>query len=199
MRPITSTRFCFIGAKITKPIKSYTFFSKKFFRSHKIYKFANECSNHLIAPTGIEFYESSLLVGKRETKEKPIMKKVLFMFVAVLALVSCQKSAEKASEAAPADSAAQTEAVQQEEPKAAEELKAPEKTGDAVADAKAMAEYIKAKIKATKTIEELTALEQDPVFADFQKVCENATPEIEKIAAEIEPAMEEQMKAIMLK
>lgn len=153
----------------------------------------------MIAPTGIEFYESSLLVGKRETKEKPIMKKVLFMFVAVLALASCQKAAEKSSEAAPADSAAQTEAVQQEEPKAAEEIKAPEKTGDAVADAKAMAEYIKAKVKTVKSLQEFEALSKDPVFAEFDKLCENATPEIQKIAEEIEPAIEEQMKALMAK
>ena len=127
------------------------------------------------------------------------MKKVLFMFVAVLALSSCQKSAEKASEAAPADSAAQTEAVQQEAPQAAEEIKAPVKTGDAVADAKAMAEYIKAKVNAIKSLEEFEALSKDPVFAEFDKMCENASPEIEKIANELEPIIEEKMNALLTK
>ena len=126
------------------------------------------------------------------------MKKVLFMFVAVLALASCQKAAEKSSEAAPADSAAQTEAVPQDGPKAAE-LKAPVKTGDAVADAKAMAEYIKAKVKTVKSLQEFEALNQDPVFAEFDKLCENASPEIQKIAEEIEPVIEEQMKALLAK
>lgn len=41
------------------------------------------------------------------------MKKVLFMFVAVLALVSCQKGAEKSSEAT-ADST-KTEAVEEKD------------------------------------------------------------------------------------
>lgn len=101
------------------------------------------------------------------------MKKVLFAFAAVLALASCQKAAEKASEA-PADST-KTEAVQ------ATETAAPEATGDAVADVKARLNYIKEKIQACKTVDELAAFEKDPVlngFEDFMnEVGKKATPE----------------------
>ena len=81
------------------------------------------------------------------------MKKVLFMFVAVLALVSCQKGAEKSSEAT-ADST-KTEAVE-EKTADATELVAPEKTGDIAEDLIAQAKFVLAKIKACKTADELS-------------------------------------------
>ena len=55
------------------------------------------------------------------------MKKVLFMFVAVLALVSCQKGAEKSSEVS--NDSTKTEAVEKKASEATE-LVAPEKSGD---------------------------------------------------------------------
>ena len=82
------------------------------------------------------------------------MKKVLFMFVAVLALVSCQKGAEKSSEAT-ADST-KTEAVEGKTADATE-LVAPEKTGDIAEDLIAQAKFVLAKIKACKTAEEFGA------------------------------------------
>lgn len=112
------------------------------------------------------------------------MKKVLFAFAAVLALASCQKAAEKASEA-PADST-KTEAVQATETAAPET--APEATGDAVADVKARLNYIKEKIQACKTVDELAAFEKDPMlngFEDFMnEVGKKATPEQMKEVAE---------------
>ena len=106
------------------------------------------------------------------------MKKVLFMFVAVLALVSCQKGAEKSSEAT-ADST-KTEAV---EKKAAEatELVAPEKTGDIAEDLIAQAKFVLAKIKDCKTADELSVIEEDQSWKDFdalmKKAEQEATPE----------------------
>ena len=92
------------------------------------------------------------------------MKKVLFMFVAVLALVSCQKGAEKSSEAT-ADST-KTEAVE-EKAADATELVAPEKTGDIAEDLIAQAKFVLAKIKACKTAEEFGAIEEDQCMKDF--------------------------------
>ena len=112
------------------------------------------------------------------------MKKVLFMFVAVLALVSCQKGAEKSSEAT-ADST-KTEAVE-EKTADATELVAPEKTGDIAEDLIAQAKFVLAKIKACKTAEEFGAIEEDQCMKDFEalmsKAEQEATPEQkEKIA-----------------
>ena len=94
------------------------------------------------------------------------MKKVLFMFVAVLALVSCQKGAEKSSEAT-ADST-KTEAVE-------------EKTGDIAEDLIAQAKFVLAKIKACKTAEEIESIEEDQSMKDFEalmiKAEQEATPE----------------------
>lgn len=106
------------------------------------------------------------------------MKKVLFMFVAVLALVSCQKGAEKSSEVS--NDSTKTEAV---EKKAAEatELVAPEKTGDIAEDLIAQAKFVLAKIKACKTAEEFGAIEEDQCMKDFEalmsKAEKEATPE----------------------
>lgn len=106
------------------------------------------------------------------------MKKVLFMFVAVLALVSCQKGAEKSSEAT-ADST-KTEAVE-EKAADATELVAPEKTGDIAEDLIAQAKFVLAKIKACKTLEEFEAIENDQSMKDFEalkkKAEQEATPE----------------------
>lgn len=106
------------------------------------------------------------------------MKKVLFMFVAVLALVSCQKGAEKSSEVT-ADST-KTEAV---EKKAADatELVAPEKTGDIAEDLIAQGKFVLAKIKDCKTADELSVIEEDQSWKDFdalmKKAEQEATPE----------------------
>ena len=106
------------------------------------------------------------------------MKKVLFMFVAVLALVSCQKGAEKSSEAT-ADST-QTETVKEKTAEATE-LVAPEKTGDIAEDLIAQAKFVLEKIKACKTLEEFEAIENDQSMKDFEalmkKAEQEATPE----------------------
>ncbi len=115
---------------------------------------------------------------EKQTKKPNNMKKVLFMFVAVLALVSCQKGVEKSSEAT-ADST-KTEAVEE---KAAEatELVAPEKTGDIAEDLIAQAKFVLAKIKACKTADELSVIEEDQSWKDFdalmKKAEQEATPE----------------------
>ena len=116
---------------------------------------------------------------QRKNKQKPNnMKKVLFMFVAVLALVSCQKGAEKSSEAT-ADST-KTEAVE-EKTADATELVAPEKTGDIAEDLIAQAKFVLAKIKACKTADELSVIEEDQSMKDFEammkKAEQEATPE----------------------
>lgn len=133
------------------------------------------------------------------------MKKVLFMFVAVLALVSCQKGAEKSSEAT-ADST-KTEAV--EEKTAATELVAPEKTGDIAEDLIAQAKFVLAKIKACKTAEEFGAIEEDQCMKDFEALMSKAEQEAtseqkEKIAEffkdpanNFEEAMSAKLKEIM--
>lgn len=106
------------------------------------------------------------------------MKKVLFMFVAVLALVSCQKGAEKSSEAT-ADST-KAEAVE-EKAADATELVAPEKTGDIAEDLIAQGKFVLAKIKACKTADELSVIEEDQSWKDFdalmKKAEQEATPE----------------------
>ena len=68
-----------------------------------------------------------------------------------------------------------------------------------MADAKAMAEYIKAKVNNIKSLQEFEALNNDPVFAEFDKMCENPSPEIEKIANELKPIIEEKMNALLPK
>lgn len=134
------------------------------------------------------------------------MKKVLFMFVAVLALVSCQKGAEKSSEAT-ADST-KTEAVE-EKTADATELVAPEKTGDIAEDLIAQAKFVLAKIKACKTAEEFGAIEEDQCMKDFKalmsKAEQEATPEQKEKIAEFfkdpannfEEAMSAKLKEIM--
>lgn len=136
------------------------------------------------------------------------MKKVLFMFVAVLALVSCQKGAEKSSEAT-ADST-KTEAVEEKTAEATE-LVAPEKTGDIAEDLIAQAKFVlaKAKIKACKTAEEFGAIEEDQCMKDFEalmsKAEQEATPEQKEKIAEFfkdpannfEEAMSAKLKEIM--
>lgn len=115
---------------------------------------------------------------KNKQKKPNNMKKVLFMFVAVLALVSCQKGAEKSSEVS--NDSTKTEAV---EKKAAEatELVAPEKTGDIAEDLIAQAKFVLAKIKACKTADELSVIEEDQSWKDFdalmKKAEQEATPE----------------------
>lgn len=138
------------------------------------------------------------------------MKKVLFMFVAVLALASCQKGADKSSEAAASDSA-KTEAVEEKSGEAGEagEVKAPEKTGDLAADLKAHVAFVISKVKACKSMEDLMALEKDPAFKEFEEMAKEAEaklPADQKKELEeffkapensIEKAMEEKMKEIM--
>ena len=133
------------------------------------------------------------------------MKKVLFMFVAVFALVSCQKGAEKSSEAT-ADST-KTEAVEEKTADATE--LAPEKTGDIAEDLIAQAKFVLAKIKACKTAEEFGAIEEDQCMKDFEalmsKAEQEATPaQKEKIAEffkdpanNFEEAMSAKLKEIM--
>ena len=134
------------------------------------------------------------------------MKKVLFMFVAVLALVSCQKGNEKSSEAT-ADST-QTEAVEE---KTAEttELVAPEKTGDIAEDVIAQTKFVMEKIKACKTIEEFSAIEEDQCLKDLDALMnqaeKEATPEQKAKIGEfytdpannIEEAMQAKIKELM--
>lgn len=106
------------------------------------------------------------------------MKKVLFMFVAVLALVSCQKGAEKSSEVS--NDTTKTEAVEKKATEATE-LVAPEKTGDIAEDLIAQAKFVLAKIKACKTADELSVIEEDQSWKDFdalmKKAEQEATPE----------------------
>lgn len=106
------------------------------------------------------------------------MKKVLFMFVAVLALVSCQKGAEKSSEVS--NDTTKTEAVEEKATEATE-LVAPEKTGDIAEDLIAQAKFVLAKIKACKTADELSVIEEDQSWKDFdalmKKAEQEATPE----------------------
>lgn len=121
------------------------------------------------------------------------MKKVLFMFVAVLALASCQKGADKSSEAAASDSA-KTEAVEEKSGEAVEagEVKAPEKTGDVAADLKANVAYVIAKIKACKSMKDLMALEKDPAMKEFEALTKEAEA---KLPADQKKALEEFLKA----
>lgn len=143
---------------------------------------------------------------KNKQKKPNNMKKVLFMFVAVLALVSCQKGAEKSSEVS--NDSTKTEAV---EKKAAEatELVAPEKTGDIAEDLIAQAKFVLAKIKACKTAEELSVIEEDQSWKDFdalmKKAEQEATPEqkqkltefFQDPANDFEEAMQAKLKEIM--
>lgn len=134
------------------------------------------------------------------------MKKVLFMFVAVLALVSCQKGAEKSSEAT-ADST-KTEAVE-EKTADATELVAPEKTGDIAEDLIAQGKFVLAKIKACKTADELSVIEEDQSMKDFnalmKKAEQEATPEQKQKLTEFfkdpannfEEAIQAKLKEIM--
>ena len=115
---------------------------------------------------------------EKQTKKPNNMKKVLFMFVAVLALVSCQKGAEKSSEVS--NDTTKTEAVEEKATEATE-LVAPEKTGDIAEDLIAQAKFVLAKIKACKTADELSVIEEDQSWKDFdalmKKAEQEATPE----------------------
>jgi|GEM_PF-1695511 len=143
---------------------------------------------------------------EKQTKKPNNMKKVLFMFVAVLALVSCQKGAEKSSEVS--NDTTKTEAVEEKATEATE-LVAPEKTGDIAEDLIAQAKFVLAKIKACKTAEEFGAIEEDQCMKDFEALMsqaeKEATPEQkEKIAEffkdpanDFEEAMQAKLKEIM--
>lgn len=134
------------------------------------------------------------------------MKKVLFMFVAVLALVSCQKGAEKSSEVS--NDTTKTEAVEKKATEATE-LVAPEKTGDIAEDLIAQAKFVLAKIKACKTAEEFESIEEDQCMKDFEalksKAEQEATPEqkqkltefFQDPANDFEEAMQAKLKEIM--
>ena len=134
------------------------------------------------------------------------MKKVLFMFVAVLALVSCQKGNEKSSEAT-ADSA-QTEAVEEKTGETTE-LVAPEMTGDIAEDVIAQTKFVMEKIKACKTIEEFSAIEEDQCMKDLDALMnqaeKEATPEQKAKIGEfytdpannLEEAMQAKIKELM--
>ena len=134
------------------------------------------------------------------------MKKVLFMFVAVLALVSCQKGNEKSSEAT-ADST-QTEAVEEKTGETTE-LVAPEMTGDIAEDVIAQTKFVMEKIKACKTIEEFSAIEEDQCMKDLDALMnqaeKEATPEQKAKIGEfytdpannLEEAMQAKIKELM--
>lgn len=66
-------------------------------------------------------------------------------------------------------------AVQPQKAVAQTEIKVPVNTGDNLAYTKALMEYVKAKFQACKTVDEMAALESDPVLANIEKNMEQAT------------------------
>lgn len=55
------------------------------------------------------------------------------------------------------------------------EVKVPVNTGDNLAYTKALMDYVKAKFLACKSVDEMAALESDPVLANLEKNMEQAT------------------------
>ena len=76
---------------------------------------------------------------------------------------------------------AQAQSAQTTQPKAKTEIKVPVNTGDNVAYVKAVINYIKAKFEACESIQDLAALETDPLFKNIdesmEKTEESLTPE----------------------
>ena len=76
---------------------------------------------------------------------------------------------------------AQAQSAQTTQPKAKTEIKVPVNTGDSVAYVKAVINYIKAKFEACESIQDLAALETDPLFKNIdesmEKTEESLTPE----------------------
>lgn len=75
----------------------------------------------------------------------------------------------------------QAQSAQTTQPKAKTEIKVPVNTGDNVAYVKAVINYIKAKFEACESIQDLAALETDPLFKNIdesmEKTEESLTPE----------------------
>ena len=76
---------------------------------------------------------------------------------------------------------AQAQSAQTTQPKAKTEIKVPVNTGENVAYVKAVINYIKAKFEACESIQDLAALETDPLFKNIdesmEKTEESLTPE----------------------
>lgn len=76
---------------------------------------------------------------------------------------------------------AQAQSAQTTQPKAKTEIKVPVNTGDNVAYVKAVINYIKTKFEACESIQDLAALETDPLFKNIdesmEKTEESLTPE----------------------
>lgn len=76
---------------------------------------------------------------------------------------------------------AQAQSAQTTQPKAKTEIKVPVNTGDNVAYMKAVINYIKAKFEACESIQDIAALETDPLFKNIdesmEKTEESLTPE----------------------
>lgn len=131
------------------------------------------------------------------------MKKLLFAIaaMAMFAFTACTGSAE--GDAAATDSVA---AEAQEAPEAGK-LAVPSPTGDAEADAKAVIDFMKAKIESVQTAEEFQAFEKDltPMMQEFEKAYgegdakkkfdEAGEKYMKEINFNFEKAMEDWMKA----
>lgn len=123
------------------------------------------------------------------------MKKVLFMFVAVLALASCQKGADKSSEAAASDSA-KTEAVEE---KSGEAVEAGENADDPISKVKAAVEAFKAKVADCKKLEDMESVDKDlkALMAELEAQAKTLTPEQTKELTEWLTAPENRPEDVM--